>query len=234
MALPVELLGSEPVFGGCARKHRYDQNLVSINQQNAQLNEFWLEHGITSQFTTPYVHQRNGVVEAKNRSLMDGIRQMVQCERTFNTAIAYNTYASTSVHTLYIPDGHQILLHRSAIRQQFGGIYIPQNYHEQVHATLSCLPIELLARRIRYMATATWYLRVVLSNLPSMQEPRMIEANYASVTNIGKELELLLRNFTRIFGSLDEENFAGFLVIYDDSFIIDVQEKLAQSLDTVA
>ncbi|KAI3651774.1 hypothetical protein MP228_003077 [Amoeboaphelidium protococcarum] len=73
---------------------------------------------------------------------------------------------------------------------------------------LSYLPRE------QEMATATWYLRVMLRKLPSVLEPPNIEANYASVTNLGEEQELLLRDFERMFGSLDERNAPSFRVIY--------------------
>ncbi|KAI3642477.1 hypothetical protein MP228_012032 [Amoeboaphelidium protococcarum] len=80
---------------------------------------------------------------------------------------------------------------------------------------------------------------VVLRILPSVQEPQMIDANYASVINIGKAQKLLLRDFTRIYGRATKSppgqiwwtNFAGFLVIYNESSVIYVQYKLAQSVN---
>jgi hypothetical protein len=45
--------------------------------RNASFDEFCLEHGIDQQFSTPHVPQQNGVVERKNRTLVEMARTML-------------------------------------------------------------------------------------------------------------------------------------------------------------
>jgi transposase InsO family protein len=50
--------------------------------RNASFDEFCLEHGIDQQFSTPRVSQQNGVVERKNRTLVEMARTMLDEHRT--------------------------------------------------------------------------------------------------------------------------------------------------------
>jgi transposase InsO family protein len=50
--------------------------------RNASFDEFCLEHGIDQQFSAPCVLQQNGVVERKNRSLVEMARTMLDEHRT--------------------------------------------------------------------------------------------------------------------------------------------------------
>jgi hypothetical protein len=48
-----------------------------IEFRNASFDEFYLEHGIDQQFSAPRVPQQNGVVERKNRTLVEMARTML-------------------------------------------------------------------------------------------------------------------------------------------------------------
>jgi transposase InsO family protein len=50
--------------------------------RNASSDEFYLEHGIDQQFSTPCVPQQNGVMEQKNRTLVEMARMMLDKYRT--------------------------------------------------------------------------------------------------------------------------------------------------------
>jgi hypothetical protein len=50
--------------------------------RNASFDEFCLEHGIDQQFSAPRVPQQNGVVERKNRTLVEMARMMLDEHRT--------------------------------------------------------------------------------------------------------------------------------------------------------
>jgi transposase InsO family protein len=45
--------------------------------RNASFDEFCLKHGIDQQFSAPRVPQQNGVVERKNRTLVEMTRTML-------------------------------------------------------------------------------------------------------------------------------------------------------------
>jgi hypothetical protein len=53
-----------------------------IEFRNASFDEFCLEHGIDQQFSAPCVPQQNGVVERKNRTLVEMARTMLDEHRT--------------------------------------------------------------------------------------------------------------------------------------------------------
>jgi transposase InsO family protein len=50
--------------------------------KNTSFEEFCLEHGIDQQFFAPRVPQQNGVVERKNRTLVEMARMMLDKHRT--------------------------------------------------------------------------------------------------------------------------------------------------------
>jgi hypothetical protein len=50
--------------------------------RNASFDEFCLEHGIDQQFSAPHIPQENGVVERKNRTLVEMARTMLDEHRT--------------------------------------------------------------------------------------------------------------------------------------------------------
>ena len=50
--------------------------------KNAQVEEFLDEEGIKHEFSTPYTPQQNGVVERKNRTLIDMARTMLDEYKT--------------------------------------------------------------------------------------------------------------------------------------------------------
>jgi transposase InsO family protein len=50
--------------------------------RNASFGEFCLEHGIDQQFSAPHVPQQNGVMEQKNRTLIEMARTMLDEHRT--------------------------------------------------------------------------------------------------------------------------------------------------------
>jgi transposase InsO family protein len=50
--------------------------------RNASMDQFCLEYGVNQQFSTPRVPQQNGVVERKNRTLVEMARTMLDEHRT--------------------------------------------------------------------------------------------------------------------------------------------------------
>jgi transposase InsO family protein len=50
--------------------------------RNASFNQFCLEHGVDQQFSAPRVPQQNGVMERKNRTLVEVARMMLDEHRT--------------------------------------------------------------------------------------------------------------------------------------------------------
>jgi transposase InsO family protein len=49
--------------------------------KNSQIEGF-LEEGIKNEFSSPYTHQQNGVVDRNNRTLMDMTRTMLEEYKT--------------------------------------------------------------------------------------------------------------------------------------------------------
>jgi transposase InsO family protein len=50
--------------------------------RNASFNQICLEHGIDQQFSAPHVPQQNGIMELKNRTLVEMTRMMLDEHRT--------------------------------------------------------------------------------------------------------------------------------------------------------
>jgi transposase InsO family protein len=75
--------------------------------KNSQIEGFLEEEGIKHEFSSPYTHQQNGVVDRKNRTLLDMARTMLDEYKTLDRfwAKAINT-ACYSINRLYL---HQIL-----------------------------------------------------------------------------------------------------------------------------
>jgi transposase InsO family protein len=75
--------------------------------KNSQIEGFLAEEGIKHEFSSPYTPQKNGVVERKNRTLLDMVRTMLDEYKTPDRfwAEAINT-ACYSINRLYL---HQIL-----------------------------------------------------------------------------------------------------------------------------
>jgi transposase InsO family protein len=69
--------------------------------RNASFDEFYLEHGIDQQFSTPCVPQWNGVMERKNRTLVEMGRMMLNEHRTprrfWADAISIACYISSRI-----------------------------------------------------------------------------------------------------------------------------------------
>jgi transposase InsO family protein len=58
----------------------YSDNVTKF--RNASFNQFCIEHGVDQQFWTPRVPQQNGVVEQKNRTLVEMARTILDEHRT--------------------------------------------------------------------------------------------------------------------------------------------------------
>jgi transposase InsO family protein len=58
----------------------YSDNVTEF--RNASFNQFCIEHGVDQQFWTPRVPQQNGVVEQKNRTLVEMARTILDEHRT--------------------------------------------------------------------------------------------------------------------------------------------------------
>jgi transposase InsO family protein len=50
--------------------------------KNSQIEGFLEEEGIKHEFSSPYTPQQNGVVERKNRTLLDMVRTMLDLYKT--------------------------------------------------------------------------------------------------------------------------------------------------------
>jgi hypothetical protein len=91
-------------FGLRIKKIRSDNGTEFMN---SQIEGFFEEEGIKHEFSSPYTPQQNGVVERKNRTLLDMARTMLDEYKTPDRfwAEAINT-ACYSINRLYL---HQIL-----------------------------------------------------------------------------------------------------------------------------
>jgi transposase InsO family protein len=58
----------------------YSDNVTEF--RNASFNQFCIEHGVVEQFWAPRVPQQNGVVERKNRTLVEMARTILDEHRT--------------------------------------------------------------------------------------------------------------------------------------------------------
>jgi hypothetical protein len=79
--------------------------------KNSQIEDFLEEEGIKHEFSSPYTHQQNGVVERKNRTLLDMARTMLDDYKTPDRfwVETINT-GCHSINRLYL---HQILMKTS-------------------------------------------------------------------------------------------------------------------------
>jgi hypothetical protein len=91
-------------FGLRIKKIRSDNG---TEFKNSQIEGFLEDEGIKHEFSSPYIPQQNGVVERKNRTLLDMARTMLDEYKTLDRfwAEAINT-ACYSINRLYL---HQIL-----------------------------------------------------------------------------------------------------------------------------
>jgi transposase InsO family protein len=91
-------------FGLKIKKIRSDKG---TEFKNSQIEGFLEEEGIKHEFSSPYTPQQNGVVERKNRTLLDMARTMLDEYKTSDRfwAEAINT-ACYAINRLYL---HRIL-----------------------------------------------------------------------------------------------------------------------------
>jgi transposase InsO family protein len=91
-------------FGLRIKKIRSDNG---TKFKNSQIESFLEEEGIKHEFSSPYTPQQNGVVEKKNRTLLDMARTMLDEYKTSDRfwAEAVNT-ACYAINRLYL---HRIL-----------------------------------------------------------------------------------------------------------------------------
>jgi transposase InsO family protein len=71
--------------------------------KNSQIEGFLEEEGFKHEFSSPYMPQQNGVVERKNRTLLDMVRTMIDEYKTSDLfwAEAINT-ACYAINRLYL------------------------------------------------------------------------------------------------------------------------------------
>jgi transposase InsO family protein len=85
--------------------------------KNASFDEFYLEHGIDQQFSDPRVPQQNGVVERKNRTLVEMARTMLDEHRNpmrfWADAISTACYISKRIYL-------RSILHLTPFELRFG------------------------------------------------------------------------------------------------------------------
>jgi transposase InsO family protein len=83
--------------------------------KNLQVEEFLEEEGITHKFSAPYTPQQNGVVERKNRTLIDMARMMLgefkTLERFWSEAVntAYHAINRLYLHRLLKKTSYELL-----------------------------------------------------------------------------------------------------------------------------
>jgi hypothetical protein len=85
--------------------------------RNASFDEFFLEHGIDQQFSTPCITQQNRVMERKNRTLVEMARTMLDEHRTprhfWANAISTACYISNRIFL-------RLILHLTPFELRFG------------------------------------------------------------------------------------------------------------------
>jgi transposase InsO family protein len=85
--------------------------------RNTSFDEFCLEHGIDQQFSAPRISQQNGVVERKNRTLVEMARTMLDEHRTprrfWADAISIACYISNQIFL-------RSILHLTPFELRFG------------------------------------------------------------------------------------------------------------------
>jgi transposase InsO family protein len=91
---------SQNEFGLRIKKIRSDNGMEF---KNSQIEGFLEEEGIKHEFSSPYIPQQNGVVERKNRTLLDMARTMLDEYKTSDRfwVEAINT-ACYSINRLYL------------------------------------------------------------------------------------------------------------------------------------
>jgi transposase InsO family protein len=85
--------------------------------RNASFNQICLEHGIDHQFSAPHVPQQNGIMELKNRTLVEMTRMMLDEHRTprcfWADAISTACYISNRIFL-------RSILHLTPLELRFG------------------------------------------------------------------------------------------------------------------
>jgi transposase InsO family protein len=85
--------------------------------RNVSFDQFSLEHGVDQQFSAPHVPQQNGVVERKNRTLVEMARMMLDGHRTLRCfwadAISTAWYISNQIFL-------RLILHLIPFELRFG------------------------------------------------------------------------------------------------------------------
>jgi hypothetical protein len=90
-------------FGLKIKKIRSDNG---TKFKNSQIEGFLEEEGIKHEFSSPYTPQQNGVVEKKNRTLLDMARTMLEEYKTLNQFWVEAINTACYSNRLYL---HQIL-----------------------------------------------------------------------------------------------------------------------------
>jgi transposase InsO family protein len=110
-SLPLRLNNEHP---NCLKAIRSD-NVTEF--RNVSFDEFFLEHGIDPQFSAPRVPQQNGVMERKNRTLVEMDRTMLDEHRTprcfWTNAISTACYISIRIFL-------RSILHLTPFELRFG------------------------------------------------------------------------------------------------------------------
>jgi hypothetical protein len=98
----------------CLKAIRSD---IGTEFRNASFDEFCHEHGIDQQFSAPHVPQQNGVVERKNRTLVEMVRTMLDEHRAprrfWADAISTACYISNRIFL-------RLILHLTPFELRFG------------------------------------------------------------------------------------------------------------------
>jgi transposase InsO family protein len=69
-----------------------------IEFKNSQIEVFLEDEGIKHEFSSPYTPQQNGVVERKNRTLLDMARTMLDEYKTVTLRVPQTTRNATELH----------------------------------------------------------------------------------------------------------------------------------------
>ena len=91
--------------------------IVAHNSKNTRFDTFCSDQGLEHQYSSPYTPQQNGVVEWKNRTLVEMARMMLDEHRT------PRKYWAEAVNTACFVSNHIFLrafMHKTSYELRFG------------------------------------------------------------------------------------------------------------------
>jgi transposase InsO family protein len=105
-------------FGLRIKKIRSDNG---TEFKNSQIEGFLKEEGIKHEFSSPYTPQQNGIVERKNRTLLDMARTVLDEYKTFRIGFGprrSTPHATPSTDCIYIESSRRHVTNSSPVKSQ--------------------------------------------------------------------------------------------------------------------